>query len=308
MTRIHFLPDNTIAEVKTGESIRDAALRFGVPIAHVCDGKGRCSTCRVVVLEGLENCLPRSEKEKVIAAQLDFTPEIRLACQTALKGDVKIRRLTLDEHDIGLTSKFIMGEEFYRAGVEKYVFILFVDIRGFTAFSESLLPYDVIHVLHRFFHSMDRVVMENNGYIDNYMGDGFMALFEVEDLEAGSLVAVKAGLEMLDVLKESVQPYTEKLFGKSFGIGIGLHYGLVVAGTIGGKENKKTTVIGDAVNFASRIEAANKQMGTNFLISEDTYNKVSKNINVKQKIQINIPGKTGMQTLYEVVGMKENDK
>jgi adenylate cyclase len=305
MPHIHFLPDDIKVEIKEGESIRDAALHAGVPMAHVCKGKGRCSTCRIVVLEGLENCSPRTDKEKIITEQLMFPSEVRLACQTTLKDNAKVRRLTLDEYDVNLTSKFIMGEEFYLAGVEKYVFVMFVDIRGFTAFSESLLPYDVIHVLHRFFYVMNDVIMKNGGYIDNYLGDGFMALFEVENPEEGSISAVRTGLEMLQVLKDQIKPYVEKLFGKTIEIRIGLHYGLVVAGTIGGIGNKKTTVIGDAVNFASRIESANKQMGTEFLISQDTYDKLANKVQINRKIQIKIPGKKGVQTLYEVTGLKE---
>jgi adenylate cyclase len=304
MPNIHFLPDNKTVEINGNESIRDAALRAGVPIAHVCEGKGRCSTCRVVILEGFDNCSPRTDKEQSIADQLAFSPEVRLACQTTMNGDVKVRRLTLDEHDIDLTSKFIMGKESYLAGVEKYIFIMFVDIRGFTAFSESLLPYDVIHVLHRFFHVMNEVIIKYNGYIDNYLGDGFMALFEVDNPEEGAASAVRAGTEMLKALKDQIHPYVDRLFGKTFKIGIGLHYGLVVAGTIGGSDNKKTTVIGDAVNYASRIEAANKKMGTNFLISKDTHDKITDAVQSNRKIQSKIPGKSGVQTLYEVVGLK----
>jgi adenylate cyclase len=305
MPNIQFLPDNKTAEVKADESIRDAALRAGVPIAHVCEGKGRCSTCRVVIMKGLDRCSSRTDKEQSIAAQLTFSPEVRLACQTTVNGNVQVRRLTLDEHDVELTSKFIMGEDTNLAGVEKYIFIMFVDIRGFTAFSEFLLPYDVIHVLHRFFHVMNEVIIKYNGYIDNYLGDGFMALFEVDDPEEREASAVKAGTEMLKALKDQIHPYVEQLFGKSFEIGIGLHYGLVVAGTIGGGKNKKTTVIGDAVNFASRIESANKQIGSNFLISEDTYDKVSDIAEIGRTIQLEIAGKTGTQTLYEVIGSKD---
>jgi len=304
MPTIHILPDDKSVDLKDGESIRDAALRHDIPIAHVCQGKGRCSTCRILVLEGHENCSERTAKERDIAQFVGFSQDIRLACQTTVTGNVKVRRLTLDAHDVALTSKFIMGEQSYSVGAEKHVFIMFVDIRRFTAFAESLLPYDVIHILHRFFYFMNEVITKHNGYVDNYMGDGFMALFEVANPEEGAVQAVKAGLEMLDVLNDRICPYTERLFGKSFHIGIGLHYGLVVAGTIGGSDNRKTTVIGDAVNFASRIEAANKQMGSEFLISGDTYEKVADSARINRKIQIKIPGKSGVQTLYEVTGLK----
>ena len=231
---------------------------------------------------------------------MSFAPEIRLACQTTVTGDVQVRRLTLDESDIELTSKFIMGDEAYHVGVEKHIFIMFADIRKFTAFSETLLPYDVVHILHRFFHIMNQVITHHGGYIDNYMGDGFMALFEVEDPEQGALSAVKAGLEMLDALNNQIKPYVENLFGRSFEIGIGLHYGLVVAGTIGGSENKKTTVIGDAVNFASRIESANKQMDTRFLISKDTYSKIENSVQINRTIQIKIPGTVDNETGIQI--------
>lgn len=303
MARIHFLPDNKLVEVKADESIRTAALHAGIPIAHVCEGKGRCSTCRILVLGGIEHCSPRTDKELDIANQLSLSPDVRLSCQTTVKGDVKVRRLTLDERDIDLTSKFIMGEDAYLAGVEKYVFIMFVDIRDFTAFSEALLPYDVIHVLHRFFHVMNEIIMRYGGYIDNYLGDGFMALFEVDEPEKGTESAVRAGIEMLNALKVQIHPYVEKLFGKSFEIGIGLHYGLVVAGTIGGSGSKKTTVIGDAVNFASRIESANKQINSRFLISQETYYKASDSIRIGRTVEVKIAGKTSMQTLYEVKGL-----
>jgi adenylate cyclase len=303
MHKIHFMPDDAIVDIQEGETIRDAALRHSIPITNVCGAKGRCSTCRVMVVEGLENCSSRSDKEKDIAGYMSFTPEIRLACQTTTTGDLQVRRLTLDQSDIELTSKFIMGDKSYLAGVEKHIFIMFVDIRKFTAFSETLLPYDVVHILHRFFHIMDRVVKNHGGYIDNYMGDGFMALFEADDPEQGALSAVKSGLEMLDALNNKVKPYVEKLFGRSFEMGIGLHYGLVVAGTVGGSDDNKTTVIGDAVNFASRIESANKQINSRFLISKDTYTKIENSVRVNRIIQIEIPGKTGVQTLYEIVGI-----
>jgi len=304
MPDIHFIPDSKTVEVLENENIRDVALRAGIPIAHVCEGKGRCSTCRILILEGHENCSDRTEKEQDVADFVAFSQDIRLACQTTVTGNVKVRRLTLDAHDVELTSKFVMGEQSYTVGAEKHVFIMFVDIRKFTPFAEALLPYDVIHILHRFFYFMNDVISKYGGYIDNYLGDGFMALFEAEDPEEGAMQAVNAGLEMLDVIKERIQPYTERLFSKRFEIGIGMHYGLVVAGTIGGSESKKTTIIGDAVNFASRIESANKQIGSKFLISRDTYKKIDDCIQVNRKIKIKIPGKTGEHDLYEVVGLK----
>ena len=143
--------------------------------------------------------------------------------------------------------------------------ILFADIRDFTCLAESLPPYDVIHLLNRYFHEMGQVISRNGGQIDNYMGDGLMALFGMEDSTGAALAAVKAGLEMHAAM-EILKPYLETIYAKSFHIGVGIHYGDVVVGAIGSQSLKRVTAIGDAVYLASRIEAANKQAGTGLLI------------------------------------------
>jgi adenylate cyclase len=81
----------------------------------------------------------------------------------------------------------------------------------------------------------------------------------------------------------------------------------VVAGKLGSPGNKKMTVIGDTVNFASRIEAANKEAGTQFLISEDTYSLVKKQVQVGRCVRMSLPGKSGEYNLYEVAGLSKAD-
>jgi adenylate cyclase len=131
-----------------------------------------------------------------------------------------------------------------------------------------------------------------------------MALFEGDKPYGIARNAVNAGLEMLRAVDKNIRPYVKQLWNKDFNIGIGLHYGLVVAGTLGTLGHKMETVIGDAVNFASRIESANKIRNTQFLISNDVYKFVSNKIMVNQKIRVNIPGKEGEYTLVEVVNLK----
>jgi adenylate cyclase len=183
------------------------------------------------------------------------------------------------------------------------VAILFVDIRGFTAFAERLLPYDVIHALNRYYHQIGRIVHRRGGIIDNYMGDGILTVFGLEETERVVSPALQAGLDMLQAV-EAMKPYFQALHGRSFDIGIGLHYGAVVIGSIGWGAYKRRTVVGDAVNFASRIEAANKTVGSNFLISEEAYFRAGHEVEVNQCPPWEIRGKTGVFQLYEVVGTK----
>jgi len=303
MALIHYLPDEIEIEANEGETILLAALRAGIAHAHLCGGSARCSTCRVIIIEGLENCGPRNAEEQSIAEMLRFDPRVRLACQTVVTGNVKLRRMVTDVlEDVDLTSLFIKGVEPCSIGVEKYILILFSDIRGFTPFAESLLPYDVIHVLNLYFQKVGEVIGRHGGGINNYMGDGFMALFEADDPAEGALRAIRAGLDLLDAVQK-LGPYLESLYQKSFQIRIGLHFGQVVAGKLGSPGNKKMTVIGDTVNFASRIEAANKQAGTQFLISEDTYGLVKAQVRIGRCVRLPLPGKSGKYNLYEVAGL-----
>ena len=304
MPEITFLPDNKTEISDKKETILKVAQRTNIPLANVCKGNARCSTCRVQIVEGREHVSPRTKFERNIAGQMSFGPDIRLACQTKINGDVTVRRLVLDDEDIELTSLLIRGLESTHAGIEKHVLILFSDIRGFTSLSEDLLPYDVVHILNRYFNMMNEVIIKHGGSIVNYMGDGFMALFEVKATERGMLRGVKAGIAMLAVLNQQIQPYIRKLFDKDFKIGIGMHYGLVVAGTIGSRRDSRYSIIGDAVNFTSRIEASNKLLGTEFLISEDLYNFVRNRIRANKRASITILGKTGTYTLYEVAGVR----
>lgn len=304
MPLIHYLPDDKGIEANEGETILLAALRAGIEQAHLCGGRSRCSTCRVFILEGFEHCEPRNAKEQAIADMLGFDHKVRLACQTVVRGNVKLRRLVTDVlEDVEITSLYLEGVEPCSIGVEKYILILFSDIQGFTPFAENLPPYDVIYALNLYFQKVGEVIARHGGVINNYMGDGFMALFETDDPNEGALRAVRAGLELIGAIQE-LKPYLLELYNKTFQIRVGLHYGQVVAGKLGSPGNKKMTVIGDAVNFASRIEAANKQAGTQFLISTDTYTLVREQVRIGQCVRVTLPGKSGEYDLYEVLGIQ----
>ena len=209
----------------------------------------------------------------------------------------------VDNEDVELTSLLIQQAGSEHAGVEKEILILMADIRDFTHLTEILLPYDIVHILNRYFNLVDEVIERYGGRVVNYMGDGFMALFETKNPEEDALSAVKAGLSLLQAVQERMQPYVRRLFGENFEIGIGLHHGLVVAGTVGRRDNKRQTVIGDAVNFTSRIESINKKLRTRFLISKAIYSLVRRKIKIRRKYTMSFKGKSGAHTVYEVIGL-----
>ncbi len=304
MPRIHYLPDNKTVVADLTETVLQASLRSGIPHTHVCGGNARCSTCRVLIVAGMENCVPRNAKEQQMADQLHFSPDIRLACQTLVTGDVKLRRLVLDADDVDLTDQLKLQSAHHLVGEERRVAVLFADIRSFTAFAEELPPYDIIHALNRYFYRMEQIIRSHRGYIDNYMGDGLLAIFGIAAPNAAPIDAVLAGMEMLEEV-EKLAPYYASIYGHSFRIGIGVHCGNVVLGSIGPPGRDRVTAIGDTVNFASKIEAANKATGTSILISDDTYHCVKKCVEVNRLEEISLPGRMHPCTLYEVVGIKK---
>ena len=303
MSYIFYLPDEKKVEAAAKQTVLQASLKAKIPHAHACRGRGRCSTCRVIVLEGLEYCSPPGERERKLAKKLHFDPAMRLACQVKVTGDVVVKRPVLDAIDMKLTNQLTRKGHDDHAGEEKKLAILFCDIEGYTSFAESLPPYDVVHVLNRYYMLMGEVIAKNKGIISDYIGDGLLALFGVQDVENPSLHALRAGLAMFQALKE-LNPYLMSMFHKCFKIRIGVHYGTVVVGTFGNLQFKKVSAIGDAVNLASRIEEANKETGTHFLISEETYHEVKTKVAVDGCFPMNLRGKKGDYKLYEVVGMK----
>jgi adenylate cyclase len=301
MTMLRILPDDVLIETAPGETLLDTSLRAGVAHAHACAGHARCSTCRIEVTEGIENCAPRTVAEQVLADRLGFEPRLRLACQTQVHANTTIRRLILDDDDVALVDQRERGAAPVSAGEERALAILFADISGFTAFSEVLPPHDVVHVLNRYFHAMGRAIAQFGGCIDNYMGDGLMALFgltasESEDSAANR--AVQAGLAMLAAM-DALKPYLETAYGRAFDMRIGIHYGEAVVGSVGAAGRERVTAIGDAVNFASRIESANKRTGTRLLVSEAVLAEVPQ-LRVGRSFRLPVQGKSGDYEFHEV--------
>jgi adenylate cyclase len=316
----YILPDQRLVECAPSEALLSAALRAGVPFVHACGGHASCSTCRVVVVAGVKGCRDRSPRERTIAERLGFAPEFRLACQTRITADVTIRRLVLDDQDAELADIrprlrrrargparwAFTGVAARRTrprplGDEVHAAILFADIRGFTGFAEALLPYDVIHVLQRHVGLVTRAVERHGGTVTSYMGDGVMALFVPgRDGHRASLRAVRAGLEMLSETDRR-RPALEELYGRSFDMNVGLHCGPVIVGTLWGT-GAPVTAIGASVNLASRIEQANKECGTRFLMSEATLPEVVADVVLGRTFRSSLPGMSGEHTLIEVLG------
>ncbi len=297
MTRISYEDGAVVEEDDAALTLLQISLKHGVPHVHDCGGHARCSTCRVMIQDGLANVMPRNDDERRLASLKGFEPNVRLACQSRVTGPVALRRLVFDAKDAAIA----VAEKGGTTGCEKPLAILFSDVRDFTPFSEANLPYDVVHMLNRYFLTMGDAVMENGGVIDKYIGDGMMALFGVDGGEPREvcLAAVRAGLRMLEKLAE-FNAYLRDHFGAVFAIRIGIHYGNVVVGQMGHPKKSQFTAIGDAVNMASRIESAVKGTAANLLVSEAVFEKIQGAVQIGVETTAPLKGKLGTFKLYEI--------
>ena len=145
------------------------------------------------------------------------------------------------------------------------VAVMFVDFRGFTAASRSKTPQEIVERLDGAFAVLVDILEHHGGIVNKFLGDGFLALFgapfETRDAAPQAVAAAREMVEAMDrVNVTSSWPLR---------IGIGIHLGEVVAGSVGSPRRKEYTVIGDTVNFASRLEALNKEFGSHLLISRE---------------------------------------
>lgn len=180
--------------------------------------------------------------------------------------------------------------------VQQEMSVLFADIRDFTTLSESITPQETFNFINAFFSRMEPTIIENQGFIDKYIGDAIMALFS-----GGADNAVKAGLAMLQVLAEYNRDRAKSGY-LPIAIGIGINTGSLMLGTVGGVSRMDSTVIGDTVNLASRLESLTKEYGVSLLISHHTFVQLQDFDRYAFRLidRVKVKGKTADVSVYEI--------
>jgi adenylate cyclase len=200
----------------------------------------------------------------------------------------------------------VLRGEVRLGGERKDVAIFFSDIRNFTAMSEKLNPEEVVEFLNDYMTRMVKCVNDTRGVVDKYIGDAIMAIWGApvttgNDTENAieSALAMRRELHLFNEGRGSEKKPVIK-------IGCGINTGPVLAGQIGSEERMEYTVIGDAVNLASRIETLNKPFGTDILISADSYGLVREIYRLEPMQKITVKGKSEPQQIYAVLGRKDD--
>ncbi|MBW7858068.1 MAG: adenylate/guanylate cyclase domain-containing protein, partial [Leptonema sp. (in: Bacteria)] len=184
--------------------------------------------------------------------------------------------------------------------IEKPMAVLFTDIRNFTSISEKMDSADNFKFLNSYLKQMGPIIIKHHGFIDKFIGDAIMALFPRDPSDA-----IRCAIEMRQRLinfnehrkTKGYQDYSE------IEMGIGIHYGNVMLGTVGSEVRLETTVIGDTVNLASRLENLTKTYRANILISGDLYDAIKdklSEIRIREIDRVYVKGRTHMSRIYEV--------
>lgn len=197
-------------------------------------------------------------------------------------------------------------------GERQNLTLFFTDIADFTAISEKLSPEELVEQLGIYFNGMSRIVLDNAGTLDKYIGDAIMAFWGAPVAQANhAWLACATALkcqQYLSALAIESQAKSHAVFHTR----IGIHTGDVIVGNIGYEERMNYTVIGDAVNLASRLEALNKFYRTKILISEDTFRLVGNDFVARQVDLVAVKGKALGVPIYELmaargdVGLEQN--
>jgi PAS domain S-box-containing protein len=234
-----------------------------------------------------------TERQEVETERRQFTNELQKALAAEEKLTDAYGRFVPHEflHFLGYESilEVKLGDQ-----VQKEMSVLFSDIRDFTSLSETMTPAENFQFINAYLSRMEPAITDNFGFIDKYIGDAIMALFD-----GSADDAVKAGIAMLEELNEynisRTRPDCPPLQ-----IGIGINTGSLMLGTVGGQSRMDSTVISDAVNLASRVESLTKEYGVSMLITQNTFIELNDFYDLRLIDRVTVKGKSQMVTVYEV--------
>jgi adenylate cyclase len=196
-------------------------------------------------------------------------------------------------------------------GQRRVMTVMFCDLKGFTSLSEGMTPQGLVKVMNRYLSIMSEPIRTNRGIIDKYIGDGIMAYWgppfvdEADHARFACLAAVEM-IECISTLRREI-PELLGVLGtpmETCDLRIGVATGEALVGSIGSDVMMSYTVMGDVVNLASRLEAANKAYGTRNLISERVFNAASAAIEVREIDRVVVAGQTRSERIFEILGRK----
>ena len=289
-------PGGVVVHIPKGLAVLDASRRARIPHASICGGRGRCSTCRVRVLRGLDYLPPPSQHELTVLARFQAARNVRLACQMRPTGDVAVLPLLPPDIAADDRRRRVAGA----ADTERFVAIMFIDIRKSTALVEKRLPYDVIFLLNHFFEAVGGAIAAVGGAPNQFLGDGMMAIFgmDCEPREACQR-ALAAASPIYHRLAELNRTLADDL-PQPISIGIGIHAGNVILGELGYRERFLLTALGDPVHVAARFQELTKQYECQAVVSDSVIESAGVSLSSFPHHEVRVRGREALLTIRVV--------
>lgn len=277
-------------------TLLEASRLNGVAHYSVCGGRGRCSTCRVRILDSDGPLPPPSDIERATLHRIHADEDIRLGCQLRPQSNLRVALLLSQNHQQTTPAE----NEPIRPGREEEIAVLFCDLRNFTTLTEARLPYDIVFLLNRYFAIVGQAIEQSGGRLDKFIGDGAMALF---GLDGSSATACRDAMRAAATIVQEIDRLNEELekeFSVHLRVAIGVHTGPSIVGVMGYGQAKSLTAIGDTVNVASRLESVAKELNTTIVVSEPAIIQSGVNIKDLQKRDIKVRGRSSPMRVYVI--------
>lgn len=194
------------------------------------------------------------------------------------------------------------GDDVSLKADQRWMTVLFSDIRGFTSLSERMPPEEVVQLLREYLTEMTEIVFRHGGTVDKYIGDAIMALYNVPfQTPDHAAQAVRTALEFQARLRSLGERFVDK-YGIRLACGVGINTGMAIVGTVGSEQRLEYTAIGDTINVGARLESLTKDLGATILISEATYLEVKDLFVTQDRGEQRIKGKDIPVRVYSVSG------
>jgi adenylate cyclase len=268
------------------------ARRIGAGVRAISDAAGSVKDGKYVMVPELP------ERDELGQLALDFNAMVKGLIERDRLRETFGRYVTRQVAEHVLAGKDALGGELVP------VTVLFSDIRSFTSISEHMPPRQLLDFLNEYFSGMVESVMAHDGVVDKFIGDAIMAVFGAPSPHPDDPInAIKAALEMRERLAKLNEGFRAKGLPE-IRTGIGLHTGEVVAGNMGHVKRLEYTVIGDAVNLASRLEGMTKELKADVLLSEDLYKKVADRVEAEPLHRIHVKGREQEVMVYRLLGLR----
>jgi adenylate cyclase len=266
-------PGHRVVSVPSGFSVLEASRWRGIPHASVCGGRGRCSTCKIRIVEGAQRLAAPNPVERLTLRRIGAPALVRLACQLRPTTDIAVEPLIpAGKVSASGSARF---DAALAGGRELQIAAMFVDLRESTRLATGRLPFDALFIFDRYIQSVTEAIRRNRGYTTSIAGDGVMSAFGV-DGTAGSAArnAFQAALEIwkgLEILSEELADELRV----PLRIGIGIHFGTAVVGLVRTGESQSLQFLGDTGNVAAKLEAHSKELNCTLVASLEAINLIA---------------------------------